>query len=104
MGGHLFGLDLVVKLHGVGKTFLYLNVSVSMVDGALLLFESDGRLFIMICFQFSWLWWMQVVYDLFLILSSGCFGWYDNWKSCRCRYHHWLSFFGSTIRSAEPAK
>jgi len=35
MGGHLFGLDLVVKLHGVGKTFLYLNVSVSMVDGAL---------------------------------------------------------------------
>jgi len=49
MGGHFFGLDLVVKLHGVGKTFLYLNVSVSMVDGALLLFESDGRLFIMIC-------------------------------------------------------
>ena len=33
MGGHFFGLDLVVKLHGVGKTFLYLNVSVSMVDG-----------------------------------------------------------------------
>jgi len=49
MGGRLFGLNLVVKLHGVGKTFLYLNVSVSMVDGALLLFESDGRLSIMIC-------------------------------------------------------
>ena len=31
MGRHFFGLDLVVKLHGVGKTFLYLNVSVSMV-------------------------------------------------------------------------
>ena len=49
MGRHFFGLDLVVKLHGVGKTFLYLNVSVSMVDGALLLFESDGRSIIRIC-------------------------------------------------------
>ena len=50
MGRHFFGLDLVVKLHGVGKTFLYLNVSVSMVDGALLLFESDGRWIIRVLF------------------------------------------------------
>ena len=42
MGRHFFGLDLVVKLHGVGKTFLYLNVSVSMVGLALLLLESDS--------------------------------------------------------------
>jgi len=35
-------LDLVVKLHGVGKTFLYLNVSVFMVGLGLLLLESDS--------------------------------------------------------------
>ncbi len=49
MGGHFFGLDLVVKLHGVGKTFLYLNVSVSMVGLGLLLLESDGCWIIIIC-------------------------------------------------------
>ena len=43
-------LDLVVKLHGVGKTFLYLNVSVSMVDGALLLLESGGCWIIRVLF------------------------------------------------------
>ena len=42
MGRHFFGLDLVVKLHGAGKTFLYLNVSVSMVGLGLLLLESDS--------------------------------------------------------------
>jgi len=49
VGRHLLGLDLVVKLHGVGKTFLYLNVSVSMVGLGLLLLESDSPLIIMIC-------------------------------------------------------
>ena len=50
MGGRLFGLDLVVKLHGVGKTFLYLNVSVSMVGLELLLLESDSRWIIRVLF------------------------------------------------------
>ncbi len=40
MGRHFFGLDLVVKFHGVGKRSLYLNVSVSMVGLGLLLLES----------------------------------------------------------------
>ncbi len=42
MGRHFFGLDLVVKLHGLGKTYLYLIVSVSMVGLGLLLLESDS--------------------------------------------------------------
>jgi len=50
MGGRLFGLDLVVKLHGVGKTFVYLNVSVSMVGLGLLLLESDGCWIIRVLF------------------------------------------------------
>ncbi len=50
MGGHFFGLDLVVKLHGVGKTFLYLNVSVSMVGLWLLLLESDSCWIIRVLF------------------------------------------------------
>ncbi len=50
MGSHLFGLDLVIKLHDVGKTFLYLNVSVSMVGLGLLLLESDSRLIIRVLF------------------------------------------------------
>ena len=32
IGGQLFSWDLVVKFHGIGKTYLYSNVSVSM-DG-----------------------------------------------------------------------
>ncbi len=48
MGGHFFGLDLVVKLHGVGKTSLYLNVSVFYGRVGLLLLECDSRL-IIIC-------------------------------------------------------
>ncbi len=50
MGRHFFGLDLVVKLHGVGKAFLYLNVSVFMVGVGLLLLQSDSCWIIRILF------------------------------------------------------
>ncbi len=40
----------MVKLHGVGKTFLYLNVSFSMVGLGLLLLESDSRWIIRVLF------------------------------------------------------